>query len=113
MEGCTGRAFGIKLFAKSCKMRMKNFFIPDRSRRGSPMTTSGVARQGTCGRYGTAEIGENKKRKRERRRVKRQRELRKGRRTVMRMGILNVGIMTEKERELADMMDTGNKVENE
>ena len=104
MKGCD-RAFGIKTFAKLCEMWMKNYSIPDQSRRGSPTTASGVARQGTCGRYDTAELGENKKRKRGERRVKRQWELRKGRRTVIRMGTLNVGTMTGKERDLADLME--------
>ena len=53
--------------------------IPDRSRPGLPTTASGVAPQGTCGNYATAKQSENKSRKREGRRVKKQREAWKGR----------------------------------
>ena len=76
---------------------MKNYFIPDRSRPGSPTTASGVAQQGTYENYDTAELRKSNKRKRRGRQVKKHRELPKGRRTVIRMGTLNVGTMTGKE----------------
>ena len=54
-------------------MKCDNKSIPDRSRPGLPTTASGVAQQGTCGNYATAKHSKNKSRKREGRRVKRQR----------------------------------------
>ena len=60
-------------------MRYEHESIPDRSRPGLPTTASGVARQGTCGNYATAEHSENKSRKRGGRQLKRQREVWKGR----------------------------------
>ena len=89
-------------------MRYVDKSIPDRSRPRLPMTASGVARQGTCGNYATAGLSENKRRKRGGRRVKRQREMWKGRRTLIRVGTLNIGTMTGRERELADMMERRN-----
>ena len=76
--------------------------IPDRSRPGLPTTacTSGVAQQGTCGNYATAKHFENKRRKRGGRRVKKQREAWKGRRSLIRVGTLNIGTMTGRGREL-------------
>ena len=93
--------------------------IPDWSRPRLPTTASGVARQGTCENNATAGLSENKRRKRGGRRVKRQQELWKGKRTLTGVGTLNIGIMTGRGRELADMMErrnveyvpTGNKVE--
>ena len=82
--------------------------IPDRSRLLLPTTASGVARQGTCENYATSGFSENKRRKREGRRVKRQRELWKGRRTIIRVGTLNIRAMTGRERELADVMERSN-----
>ena len=79
--------------------------IPDRSRPGLPTTASGVAQQGTCGNYATAKHSENKSRKRGGRRVKKQREAWKGRCSLIRMGTLNIGTMTGRGRELADMME--------
>ena len=38
--------------------------IPDWLHPGLPTTASGVAQQGTCGNYATAEHSENKRRKR-------------------------------------------------
>ena len=78
--------------------------IPDRSRPGLPMTTSGVAQQGTCGNYAITKHTKNKSRKRGGRRVKRQRDVWKGRRTLIRVGTLNIGTMTGRGRKLADMM---------
>ena len=89
-------------------MRYDYKSIPDWSQPGLPTTVSGVAQQGTCENYATAEHSENKRRKRGGRRVKRQRELWKGRRTLVRVGTLNIGTMTGRGRELADMMKRRN-----
>ena len=87
---------------------MRNHYqsIPDRSRPGLPTTASGVAQQGTCGNYATA--SENKSRKRGRRRVKKHREVWKGRSSLIRVGTLNIGAMTGRGRELEDMMEQRN-----
>ena len=82
--------------------------IPDRSRPGLPTTASGVAQQGTCGNYATAKQSENKSRKRGGMRVKKQREAWKGRCSLIRVGTLNIGTMTGRGRELADMMERRN-----
>ena len=89
---------------------MRNHYqsIPDWSRPGLPMTASGVAQQNTCGNYATAKHSENKRIKRGERRVKKQREVWKGRRSLIRVGTLNIGTMTGKGRELADMMEQRN-----
>ena len=89
---------------------MRNHYqsIPDRSRPGLPTTASGVAQQGTCGNYATAKHSENKSRKRGGKRVKKQREAWKGRRSLIRVSTLNIGTMTGRERELADMMERRN-----
>ena len=89
---------------------MRNHYqsIPDRSRPGLPTTASGVAQQGTCGNYATAKHSENKIRKRGGRRVKKQREVWKGRRSFIRVDTLNIGTMTGRGRELADMMERRN-----
>ena len=110
------------LFFFFCQNRqMRNHYqsIPDRSRPGLLTTASGVAQQGTCGNYTTAKHSENKSRKRGGKRVKKHREAWKGRRSLIRVGTLNIGTMTGRGRELADMMErrnvdivsTGNKVE--
>ena len=88
-------------------MRIVDKSIPDRSRPGLPTTASGVAQQGTCGNYATAKHSENKRRKRGGKRVKRQREVWKGRRLLIRVGTLNIGTMTGR-RELADIMERRN-----
>ena len=82
--------------------------ISDRSRPGLPTTASGVAQQGTCGNYATAKQSENKSRKRGERRVKKQREAWKGRCLLIRVGTLNIGAMTGRGRELADMIEQRN-----
>ena len=87
-------------------MRIVDKSIPDRSRPGLPTTASGVAQQGTCGNYVTA--SENKSRKRGGRRVKRQREVWKGIRLLIRVGTLNIGTMTGRGRELVNMMEQRN-----
>ncbi|KAK3538187.1 hypothetical protein QTP70_032945 [Hemibagrus guttatus] len=76
-------------------------FIPDRSRPGLTTTTIGaVDLQGAGGNWAT--VG---RRSRGGRRVRRQREKRKGKSVGLRIGTLNVGTMTGKGRELADMME--------
>ena len=89
-------------------MRYVDYSIPDRSRLGLPTTASRVGRQGTCGKFVTAGFSENKRRKRGGRRVKRQREMWKERRTLIRVDTLNIGIMTGRGKELEDMMEQRN-----
>ena len=86
-------------------MRNHHQSIPDRSRPGLPTTASGVAQQGTCGNYTTAKHCKNKSKKRGGKRMKKQREAWKGRCSLIRVGTLNIGTMTERGRELADMME--------
>ena len=88
---------------------MRNHYqsIPDRSRAGLPTTASGVAQQGTCGNYAADKHSKNKSRKKGRR-VKKQREVWKERRSLIRVGTLNIGTMTGRGRELADMMERRN-----
>ena len=85
-----------------------NKFIPDWSQSGLSTTASGVAQQGICGNYATAKHSENKRRKRGGRRVKRQRKVWTGRRSLIRVGTLNIETMTGRERQLADMMEQRN-----
>ena len=87
-------------------MRIVDKSIPDWSRPVLPTTVSGVAQQGTCENYVTA--SENKSRKRGGRRVKRQREVWKGRRSLIRVGTLNIGTITGRGREQADIMERRN-----
>ncbi|KAK3541918.1 hypothetical protein QTP86_008096 [Hemibagrus guttatus] len=76
-------------------------FIPDRSRPGLTTTAIGtVDLQGAGGNWAT--VG---RRSRGGWRVHRQREKRKGKSVGLRIGTLNVGTMTGKGRELADMME--------
>ncbi|KAK3519797.1 hypothetical protein QTP70_004955 [Hemibagrus guttatus] len=76
-------------------------FIPDRSRPGLTTTAIGaVDLQGADGNWAT--VG---RRSRGGRRVRRQREKRKGKSVGLRIGTLNVGTMTGKGRELADVME--------
>ena len=103
-----GRASGVKLICQIIQMRYNHQSIPDRSRPGLPTTASGVAQQGTCENYAIAKHIENNSRKRGRRQVKRQREVWKGRRSLIRVGTLNIRAMTGRERELADMMKQRN-----
>ena len=83
-------------------------YIPDRLPPPLPTTTSGVAQQGTCENHTTARLSEYKRRKRGGRQVKRQRKLWKGKRTLMRVGAVNIETITERGRELADMMKQRN-----
>ena len=103
-----GRASGVKLFCQNRQMRYHYQSIPDRSRPGLPTTASGVAQQGICGNYATAKHSENKSRKRGGRRVKKQREVWKRRRSLIRVGTLNIRTMIGRGRELADMMEQRN-----
>ena len=89
-------------------MRTVDKSISDQSPPGLPTTASGVAQEGTCGNYGTAKHSKNKSRKRGVRRVKKQREVWKGRRSLIRVGTLNIGTMTGRGRELEDMMEQRN-----
>ncbi|KAK3568192.1 hypothetical protein QTP86_000235 [Hemibagrus guttatus] len=76
-------------------------FIPDRSRPGLTAIAIGtVDLQGAGGNWATV-----CRRSRGGRRVHRQREKRKGKSVGLRIGTLNVGTMTGKGRELADMME--------
>ncbi|KAK3509028.1 hypothetical protein QTP70_018534, partial [Hemibagrus guttatus] len=76
-------------------------FIPDRSRPGLTTTAIGaVDLQGAGGNWAT--VG---RRSRGGRRGRRQREKRKGKSIGLRIGTLNVGTMTGKGRELADVME--------
>ncbi|KAK3558413.1 hypothetical protein QTP86_018017, partial [Hemibagrus guttatus] len=76
-------------------------FIPDRSRPGLTTTAIGaVDLQGAGGNWAT--VG---RRSKGGRRVRRQREKRKGKSVGLRIGTLNVGTMTGKGRELADVME--------
>ncbi|KAK3517790.1 hypothetical protein QTP70_018948, partial [Hemibagrus guttatus] len=76
-------------------------FIPDRSRPGLTTTAIGaVDLQGAGGNWAT--VG---RRSRGGRRVRRQREKRKGKSVGLRIGTLNVGTMTGKGRELPDVME--------
>ena len=87
---------------------MRNHYqsIPDRSRPGLPTTASGVAQQRTCGNYATAKHSENKSRKK--RRKASEEEACKGRRSLIRVGTLNIGTMTGRGRELTDMIELRN-----
>ena len=78
-------------------MRYVDKSIPDQSRPGLPTTATGVAQQGTCKNNATTGLSKNKRRKRGGRRVKRQQELWKGRRTLIRVGTLNIETMTGRE----------------
>ncbi|KAK3544274.1 hypothetical protein QTP86_009070 [Hemibagrus guttatus] len=92
---------------RSCKEEWEELpknstnFIPDQSRPGLTTTAIGaVDLQGAGGNWAT--VG---RRSRGGRRVRRQREKRKGKSVGLRIGTLNVGTMTGKGKELADMME--------
>ena len=89
-------------------MRFVDKSIPDRLRPGLPTTASDAVQQGNWGNYATTEHSENKSRKRKGRRANRQQEIWKGRHSLVRVGILNIGTMTGRERELADLMERKN-----
>ncbi|KAF7709811.1 hypothetical protein HF521_016661 [Silurus meridionalis] len=78
-------------------------FIPDGSRPGLTTTTTGiVSRQGTGGNWAT--VG-RRRRRRGGRRLQRRQGKEQCRRVEVRVGTLNVGTMTGKGREVADMME--------
>ncbi|KAK3565977.1 hypothetical protein QTP86_024229, partial [Hemibagrus guttatus] len=84
-----------------CFDEISTNFIPDRSRPGLTTTAIGaVDLQGAGGNWAT--VG---RRSRGGRRVRRQREKRKVKSVGLRIGTLNVGTMTGKGRELADVME--------
>ncbi|KAK3572772.1 hypothetical protein QTP86_007376 [Hemibagrus guttatus] len=88
-------------FKGLCYALSNTNFIPDRSRPGLTTTAIGaVDLQGAGGNWAT--VG---RRSRGGRRVRRQREKRKGKSVGLRIGTLNVGTMTGKGRELADVME--------
>ncbi|KAK3548424.1 hypothetical protein QTP70_012838 [Hemibagrus guttatus] len=98
---------GVKLLcpglkSPECRLEiLRTNFIPDRSRPGLTTTAIGaVDLQGAGGNWAT--VG---RRSRGGRRVRRQREKRKGKSVGLRIGTLNVGTMTGKGRELADVME--------
>ena len=103
-------------------MRYIDKSIPDWSRPELPTTASNVARQGICENYATAWLSENNKRKRGERRVKRQRQMWKGRHTLIRVCIFKYR-NNDWKGERAGRLDgakecrytvpTGNKVEKE
>ena len=103
---------------------MRNHYqsILDRSRPGLPTTASGVAQQGTCGNYATAKHSENKSQKRGGKRVKKQREACKGRRSLIRVVTFKYWNDDWKgkragrydgAKECGHIVSTGNKVERE
>ena len=87
------------------RMTIKNELIPDRSRPGLTTATIGVGQQGTGGNYATVG-GRHRRRKKMKkgRRMRRQQEKRKEVCKVVKMGTLNMGSMTGKGKELADIM---------
>ena len=86
---------------------MRNHYqsTPHLSRPGLPTTALSVAQQGTFGNYATAKHSENK---RGGRRVKKQRKYRKQRRSLIRVGTLNIRTITGRGRKLADIMEQRN-----
>ena len=84
-------------------MRNNYQSIPDQLRPGLPTTASGVAQQGTCGNYATAKHSENKRRK-----ASKEAARSVERRSLIRVGTLNIGMMNGRGREQADMMKRRN-----
>lgn len=79
--------------------------IPDRSRPGLPTTASGtVDQQGASGNWVTVESRRRRKR-RGGRQVRNRRDKRKSKMIDVKFATLNVGTMTGRGRELADMME--------
>ncbi|KAK3506625.1 hypothetical protein QTP70_011141 [Hemibagrus guttatus] len=94
-------ALNVVVVLSLCWRIVSTNFIPDRSKPGLTTTTIGaVDLQGAGGNWAT--VG---RRSRGGRRVHRQREKRKGKSVGLRIGTLNVGTMTGKGRELADVME--------
>ncbi|KAK3535978.1 hypothetical protein QTP70_023718, partial [Hemibagrus guttatus] len=100
-EGCVRKGIQCKTLPNLTMRIVSTNFIPDRSRPGLTTTAIGtIGLQGAGGNWAT--VG---RRSRGERRVHRQREKRKGKSVGLRIGTLNVGTMTGKGRELADMME--------
>ncbi|KAK3506607.1 hypothetical protein QTP70_011017 [Hemibagrus guttatus] len=100
-EGCVRKGIRRKTLPNLTMRIVSTNFIPDRSRPGLTTTAIGaVDLQGAGGNWAT--VG---RRSRGGRRVRRQREKRKGKSVGLRIGTLNVGTMTGKGRELADVME--------
>ncbi|KAK3522608.1 hypothetical protein QTP86_027158 [Hemibagrus guttatus] len=100
-EGCVRKGIRRKTLPNLTMRIVSTNFILDRSRPGLTTTAIGaVDLQGGGGNWAT--VGG---RSRGGRRVRRQREKRKGKSVGLRIGTLNVGTMTGKGRELADMME--------
>ena len=87
-----------------CQIYMRNknvILMPDRSWPGLTKTASGtVVQQGTAGKYAT----EGQSRKRREKHVRDKHKGRMGRKMEVKVRNLNVGTMTGRGRELADMM---------
>ena len=84
-----------------CMRKTNVIIMPDRSWPGSTKTASGaVVQQGAAGKY--AAVGQ--RRKRGGKHVRDNHKIRMGRKMEVKVGTLNVGTMTGKGRELADMM---------
>ena len=80
---------------------MNVIIMPDRSGPGSTKTANDtVVQQGAAGKYATV----GRRRKRGGKHVRDKQNRRMGRKMEVKVGTLNVGIMTGKGRELADMM---------
>ncbi|KAK3553764.1 hypothetical protein QTP70_009178 [Hemibagrus guttatus] len=87
----------------ACTLQVGGEFLPQVEEFKSGLTTTAIGAvdlQGAGGNWAT--VG---RRSRGGRRVHRQREKRKGKSVGLRIGTLNVGAMTGKGRELADMME--------
>ena len=76
-------------------------FIPDRSGPGLTTTANTTERQGGAGNCATA----GQKKRRGGRKKRERREKKKTRQNSMRIGTVNVGTMTGKGREIADLME--------
>ncbi|XP_063875042.1 uncharacterized protein LOC135108197 [Scylla paramamosain] len=103
-EGCVKKGIRRKNLPIQTIMRIINdSTIPNRSRPGLPTTVYGaVPQQGAGGQYVT--VG-RKRRRREGGRVRKKQERRKDRKVKIKVWSLNVGTMTGKGREMADMME--------
>ena len=106
----SGRASGVKIYAKSIMRIMEQvsiqYTIPDRSGPVLPTTATGtVSQQGISGNSVT--VGQRRRRRRRRGGKCVQKRLRRmnSRSVGVRWGTLNVGSMTGRGRELADMME--------
>ena len=79
----------------------RKIFIPDRTRPGLPTSATGaVSQQGVSGQYTTV-----RRKGRGGRRIQKKRERNRQKSIKLLVGTLNVGTMTKKGRELADLME--------